>query len=426
MSDTPSLPFCVPGLAVVVARQGDASDRVFVGTDGAGTPLGDDTIFPLASASKLAMGLAVLRAVEQGGVALDDPLDRYLPQAAAARPGVTVRALLCHTSGLPLDLDPAVTALTPTLDWAEIAQGCARTPLAHAPGAQVQYSNVAYGLLAMVLERVAGVDFKTVLETQVFAPMGVEAYIGRIPPRRPAVVVDIDSDHVGTPLEPYNSEFWWRLGTPWAGIYSTADGLLALLQAYVDPRPDVVGAATVAEARRDQTGGLPAGSRPPTRSSASAARARSAGRGAPGGSASSCTATSARTGSPRLRRPTRSARSAPRGASPGATRPGAWRGPRSRRAPPTTAGSCATARRWAAPPCCRAPRSRTVARDAPGHAPGREGPRPLHRQHLPVLDRDRRGRAHGDPSPRRARAPGHRARDVVDHARAAPRRDARG
>jgi beta-lactamase class C len=259
MSDTPSLPFCVPGLAVVVARQGDASDRVFVGTDGAGTPLGDDTIFPLASASKLAMGLAVLRAVEQGGVALDDPLDRYLPQAAAARPGVTVRALLCHTSGLPLDLDPAVTALTPTLDWAEIAQGCARTPLAHAPGAQVQYSNVAYGLLAMMLERVAGVDFKTVLETQVFAPMGVEAYIGRIPPRRPAVVVDIDSDHVGTPLEPYNSEFWWRLGTPWAGIYSTADGLLALLQAYVDPRPDVVGAATVAEARRDQTGGLSGG-----------------------------------------------------------------------------------------------------------------------------------------------------------------------
>jgi beta-lactamase class C len=259
MTDNPDLPFCVPGLSVVIARPGEEVQRAVFGTDGSGAAIREDTIFPIASASKLATGLAVLQLVERGQLGLDDLLARYLPEAEAAREGVTLRSLLSHTSGLPIDLDPAITSLSPTLDWAGVARGCARTPLASAPGASVQYSNVAYGLLAMVMERVTGADFKTVLEEHVFAPLGVQAYIGRVPPRRPAVVVDIDSDFVGTDIEPYNSDFWCRLGTPWAGIYTTADGLLAMLQAYVTPRADVVGAATVAEARRDQTGGLPGG-----------------------------------------------------------------------------------------------------------------------------------------------------------------------
>jgi beta-lactamase class C len=259
MTDKPELPFCVPGLAAVITRAGDVGDAAYVGVDGAGTPIREDTIFPLASASKLAMGLAVLHLVDRAQLSLDDPLARYVPEALAAREGVTVRALLSHTSGLPLDLDPAVTDLDPSLDWTGVARGCLRTPLAAEPGASVQYSNVAYGLLAIVLERVSGADFKQVLEERVFSPLGVEAYIGRIPPRRPAVIVDIDSAHVGTGMEPYNSEFWYRLGTPWAGIHSTAAGLLALLRAYVEPSPAVVGAATLAEARRDQTGGLPGG-----------------------------------------------------------------------------------------------------------------------------------------------------------------------
>lgn len=261
MTDKPQLPFCVPGLAVVISRRGDTDDRLFVGVDGAGTPIREDTIFPIASASKLAIGLAVLHLADRGRIALDDPLGRYVPRAAAAQSGVTVRALLSHTSGLPLDLDPALVPLTPTFDWAAAGEACLHTPLASAPAIRVQYSNTAYGLLALVIEVVTGSDFKTMLEERVFAPLGVEAYIGRVPPRQWARVVDVDSDYVGTELEPYNSDFWCRLGTPWAGIYSTADGLMGLLRAYAEPHADVVGAAMIAEARRDQTGGLAGGFR---------------------------------------------------------------------------------------------------------------------------------------------------------------------
>lgn len=259
LTDNPELPFCVPGLAVVISRRGGTGDRLFVGVDGAGARIGEHTLFPIASASKLAMGLVVLHLAERGLIDLDDPLGRYLPHAVAAQSGVTLRALLSHTSGLPLDLDPALAPLTPMLDWAAVGEACLRTPLATAPGARVQYSNTAYGLLALVIEGVEGCDFKILLEKRVFAPLGVEAYIGRIPPRPPARVVDVDSPFVGTELEPYNSEFWCGLGTPWAGIYCTADGLMALLRAYVEPHADVVSATTIAEARRNQTGGLAGG-----------------------------------------------------------------------------------------------------------------------------------------------------------------------
>lgn len=259
ITDRPDLPFCTPGLAVVTRRADGADARVFVGVDGAGTPIADDTIFPIASTSKLALGLAFLHLYERGLVAFDDPLARYLPHAVAATPDVTLRSLLCHTSGLPLDVDPAMAPLTPGLDWPQIAEVCLRTSQRSAAWESVQYSNVAYGLIALVMQHVGGCEFKQLLEDLVFAPLGIEAYIGRVPPRRPAVVLDIDSAYVGTELEPYNSPFWWQLGTPWAGIYSTAGGLLTLLDAYTDGGSNLIAPATKAAVRTDQTRELPGG-----------------------------------------------------------------------------------------------------------------------------------------------------------------------
>lgn len=259
MTDRPEQAFCVPGLAVIVAPDDGPSLPCFVGVDGEGRAIREDTLFPIASASKLALGLAVLQLVDRGSVAFDEELRTYRPDAAAAQPGVTIRKLLSHTSGLPLEYDLSLTSFDGSIDWQQISRGCLGTRLAKAPDSEVQYSNIAFALLALVIESVTGKDFKRVLEEQVFEPLGIEAYIGRPLPRRPAVVVDINSEHVGTELEPYNSEFWFELGTPWAGIYTTAAGLLGLLQAYTKLEGGLLSRATVLEARRDQTGGLAGG-----------------------------------------------------------------------------------------------------------------------------------------------------------------------
>jgi beta-lactamase class C len=255
----PESPLHVPGVSILVARGGEVVGRVVYGADANGVPLREDTIFPLASASKLAWGIAVLRLVEQGRLALDDPLARHLPEAGAARAGVTLRALLSHTSGLPLEFGPGQVTYGPGLDWPAMAEACLATTLAHEPGTRVQYSNIAYGLLGLVVERATGMDVRTAIERLVIDPIGAEAYVGRPGPRPHATVMDIDSPFVGTDLEPFNSAFHQHLVQPWASVYATADGLLALLQVYAGRRPDLLRPESVAAARADQTHGLGGG-----------------------------------------------------------------------------------------------------------------------------------------------------------------------
>ncbi len=94
----------VPGMVIAAAQGAGSSSYLLLGTDAAGERLGQDNLFPVASITKLATALAVLRLVDSGTLSLDGSLSEYLPEAAAAQPEVTLRTLLSHSSGLPEDL----------------------------------------------------------------------------------------------------------------------------------------------------------------------------------------------------------------------------------------------------------------------------------------------------------------------------------
>jgi CubicO group peptidase (beta-lactamase class C family) len=249
----------VPGVALAVARGQGAAEYLIVGADAAGQPLTRDSLVPVASVTKLATALAVLRLADSGALALDDPLARYLPTAAGARPGVTLRKLLCHTSGLPLDLPTAAAPYAHGLDWPALAAACLRTPLEAPPDTRVQYSNVGYGLLAHVVEQRTGQEFAAALARLVLDPLGVEGYLGVEPPRPPATIADVRGSHRGGELEPFNSAFWRSLAFPWAGLVTTVDGALGLVRAFQGVPRSFLRAETRAEATRSQTGGLDGG-----------------------------------------------------------------------------------------------------------------------------------------------------------------------
>ncbi len=94
----------VPGMVLAVARGDRPAEFLAIGEDALGRPLAHDTLFPVASITKLATALAVLRLAEEGALTLDDQLSEHLPEALAAQHGVTIRALLCHTGGLQASL----------------------------------------------------------------------------------------------------------------------------------------------------------------------------------------------------------------------------------------------------------------------------------------------------------------------------------
>lgn len=222
----------VPGIAIAVMRRDEEPSYIFRGTDANGKAVDAASLFPVASISKLATALTVLCLIDAGALEPDDELSKFVPEAAAAEQGVTISTLLCHTSGLPNDLPRGPELYESELDWSRLARECLRVPLEHAPRQHVQYSNVGYGLLAVVVERVTQDEFRNVLRRMVLEPLGINGMLGNQYAVATMKLADVRSRHTDTTKEPFNSDFWQELGLPWAGLYTNVDGALSLVRAF--------------------------------------------------------------------------------------------------------------------------------------------------------------------------------------------------
>ena len=124
-------------------------------------PMTEDTIFDVASLTKpLATAPAVMQLYEQGKVALDDPVQNYLPDFNTAndpqRAKVTVRMLLTHTSGETGDVNLGDPWGLEAADKAEGIHRALTTPLESAPGERFRYSDINFILLGALIEKVTG------------------------------------------------------------------------------------------------------------------------------------------------------------------------------------------------------------------------------------------------------------------------------
>ncbi|RJG11582.1 class A beta-lactamase-related serine hydrolase [Massilia cavernae] len=127
------------------------------------------TVFDAASLTKVvATAPSVLLLAEDGRLALDAPLVRYIPECGGGgRDPITVRHLLTHTSGLPAGL-PALPAWQGRQKALELA--CSRVPT-HSPGLTFRYSDVNYILLGELVQRVSGKPLDRFAHERIFAPL---------------------------------------------------------------------------------------------------------------------------------------------------------------------------------------------------------------------------------------------------------------
>ncbi len=249
----------MPGLILAVAHADSPAQTVVLGSDAAGVALSEDTLVPVASLTKLATALAILRLVDLGVLDLDADLAEYLPTAAAARPGVTLRRILSHSAGLPVDVRPAWAPYQPGLTWPKLADVCLAEPPVAAPGHRVQYGNLGYGLAALVIEMTIGLPFSTALHDLVLHPLAIEGYLGHDLPRTPALITDVRGNNPPE-LAPFNSAFYRSLALPWAGLLTTVRGALSLVRAFAGYPPRFLSPTLRHAALQNQTPGLPGGS----------------------------------------------------------------------------------------------------------------------------------------------------------------------
>ncbi|MFE9040313.1 serine hydrolase [Streptomyces sp. NPDC007818] len=132
-------------------------------------PMTPDTVFDLASLTKLFTSLLAVRQVERGAMELGERVAAYLPEfGRAGKAGITVRQLLGHTSGLraelPLYEAPDQEGRLRML-WEE-------EPVAP-PGTAYRYSDLNLIALHLLLERITGLGLETLLHDEITAPLGM-------------------------------------------------------------------------------------------------------------------------------------------------------------------------------------------------------------------------------------------------------------
>ena len=161
---------------VIVTRNGEELFRYAYGTHGNGgkEPVSPDTLYRIASVTKMVTAIGVMQLVERGAVALDEDISAYLPfpvrNPAFPEVPVTLRQVLSHTSSLRGDVSDYA------IDWANITlkkDPCFRHDAA--PGSRYEYANLNGALLGAVIEAVTGQSLNTYMKENVFDVLGITA-----------------------------------------------------------------------------------------------------------------------------------------------------------------------------------------------------------------------------------------------------------
>ena len=171
----------LPGIAV-----GVVNDQQLVWTSGFGfadikakVPMTAATKFRMASHSKLFTAIAIMQLREEGKLRLDDPVSKYLAWFKAKPAGdddgpVTIEQLLSHSSGMQREAgDHWVSLEFPTAD--ELRRLYGDRQAAFAPSVRWKYSNLAYSVAGMVIERVSGQTWAEYVDRNIFQPLGMAA-----------------------------------------------------------------------------------------------------------------------------------------------------------------------------------------------------------------------------------------------------------
>ena len=158
-----------------------------------GTPTDTETIYRIASLTKLFTSTAIMQLRDRGLLQLDDPVKRHLPWFSIRNPypdspQITIRHLLTHASGLPREAafpywNAGELGEFPSRD--QIQATVADQELALPPASNWKYSNLGLTLAGQIVEAVAGIPYADYVSKQILRPLGMKS----------TAVEAIDPDH---------------------------------------------------------------------------------------------------------------------------------------------------------------------------------------------------------------------------------------
>ncbi|WP_405516450.1 serine hydrolase domain-containing protein [Spirosoma sp. KNUC1025] len=166
-----------PGAALLVVSQGKTIYRNGYGlaNSESKTAITPETNFRMASVSKQFTAMGILLLEKDGKLSLNDPLSKFFPEFNAhVGQKVHIHHLLTHSSGI-LDyealMDPQQREQLLDADVLALLKN--KDSLYFEPGTQFRYSNSAYCLLALLIERVSAKPFADFIRQRIFQPLNM-------------------------------------------------------------------------------------------------------------------------------------------------------------------------------------------------------------------------------------------------------------
>lgn len=218
----------VPGAGLVVAEQGEIIGEYYSGLARPNQRADAETLWPLASISKLYTAAAAMAVIEAGKIALGTRVATIFPAfSAGGRDKITLRHLLTHTSGLPYESAQMADRLAAKVSLDEMVFEANQGDLLFAPGTNQSYSDFGIGLAGLMCARVMGTSFPDLVRSQVIDQGGLLDTF--MPPpeaeyQRIALIQGPLAD--GTDGAMYNSAYARNLAHPAFGAVASARDLL--------------------------------------------------------------------------------------------------------------------------------------------------------------------------------------------------------
>jgi CubicO group peptidase (beta-lactamase class C family) len=242
-----------PACSLAVTFRGELVAHKALGRftyDPASPEVSTASLFDVASLTKVVATTAMAMILyERGLLDLEAPVTAIVPEFAGGDPRrreITLRMLLAHSSGLPAYEKLFLRAQT----RADLLQAALSTPLAAAPGARAEYSDIGFIILGFVLERLADESLDAFCQREIFGPLGMthttfnptRALKDSIPP----TAGDLAFRHriIQGEVQDENASILGGVA-PHAGLFSTAEDLAIFAHALLNGGHPILRSSTV-------------------------------------------------------------------------------------------------------------------------------------------------------------------------------------
>ena len=237
----------ISGVVTILARHGKIVEFDAVGLRDieSKSPMRKDSMFRIASLTKPVTCAAIMQLVDEGRLALIDPVEKFIPEykgmkmnpcdgrSGANCAGVTphrpinIEDLMTHTSGLVASVDGKTAPQTLA---EQVVQG-ANSELLFEPGTKWNYSNLGINILGRIVEIISHKSFDQYLKERIFDPLGMVDTGFVVPSEKRDRVATLYNFASGKPVR---VEAQWgsaaSIPSPAGGLISTASDMLRFNQ----------------------------------------------------------------------------------------------------------------------------------------------------------------------------------------------------